>query len=224
MVTTELLTKTSETNEPARYRRTFPSHWECADTWSRLLQPYGESGPLSFRGGVMYSYNTPIARLVQRVGLLNNVFCLSDPDRHSMTTVSKHKPPTLGAAVARGYNIFDAYDIMADDEEGHLRNRRAIEKAALLRLPTAKRAFKANRKERVSMVLWHMDEARRYAVAVGLESGQGDVRSVWGSQSAGLMLNQLYADLEWSVCPIIADAIEEAGCDDDEVLSVLRSL
>lgn len=219
------LTKTAETPEAnGRYRKVFSSHWECADTWSRLCQPAGESGPLNFHGGTMFSYSTAIARLVSPLKGEWKTMAFFDPDRHSMTTVSKHRPPTLRAANLRGHRIFWVYNVDADTQEEHLANRRHMEKETLMTLLRAKKAQKKNRKDYVSNVLSCIDEARRYAQAVGLDDSEEDVRTIWGSQAAGMMLNKLYADLDYSICPIMADAIEEAGCTDEELLATLRKL
>lgn len=63
---------------------------QCAHVWAQQSQEHGRSASMSFRGPVLYSYQTPIAAFVQGRG--NERVVLFNSRKYSMTTSGKHMP------------------------------------------------------------------------------------------------------------------------------------
>ncbi|MCE9568373.1 MAG: hypothetical protein K8U57_40755 [Planctomycetes bacterium] len=45
----------------------------------------------------------------------------------------------------------------------------------------------------------------------------------WRTTTAVLLAKQMYEDSDFSVMPILADALQDAGCENDNILNHLRS-
>ena len=75
---------------------------QCAHVWAQQTQDFGRSESMSFRGPVLYSYQTPIAAFVQGrgnelAGTADGRVVLFNSRKYSVTTSGKHMPAAHAA-------------------------------------------------------------------------------------------------------------------------------
>jgi|GEM_PF-1396554 len=130
--------------------KTVFSNSQCAHVWAQQNQPSGRSDNMSFEGAVIYSYRTPIARIISSPDLFNlqGRIALVTSQRYSTTTSSKHMPVVAralcGMTHSDGSEVRRFYvpNVMAKGRTEHLENlayyaqRYINERASLARVRT----------------------------------------------------------------------------------------
>lgn len=83
--------------------RTVFTNSMCAHVWAQESQEYGRSDHMYFNGATLFSYSTPIARIVRDKN--GNKVALFTCRRYSMTTSSKHMPAAHSAWSGDSYSV-----------------------------------------------------------------------------------------------------------------------
>lgn len=102
--------------------KTVFSNSMTAHVWAQQSQPHGHSGSMSFDGDTLYSYRTPIARIVP---LTVGSVALVTSQRYSITTSSKHMP-TVRRALPETIRAFYVDNVRATSKREHSENLAAL--------------------------------------------------------------------------------------------------
>lgn len=162
-----------------RIKTVFGNRGELVHRWAANRQPNGRSGNMSFSGGRLYSYSTPIARHVENIRT-GERFVMMDERQYSPTTASQKS--TARQAVNH-IPLFEVPNDEADTVAGHRENFRYLCDQAADSLAKSKRARTQGAwlSEQAGRLTRH---ANRYAELVGLVDRLDESRlEEWAEES-----------------------------------------
>lgn len=158
-----------------QYWRRFSNEGVIREFAHRLCpDPYSVS--VLVVNGRLYSYATPIARWIRRVGEPGGcVLVDARPYSYSTTTATKHRAPLVDYLNKRpvwepsyGYSYYVVQDDEADTDVAHAGNTAWLEKMAADAARSSRLGPKSTRPERRQYVVRLLRRAWAYAKAVGL--------------------------------------------------------
>lgn len=79
---------------------------QCAHVWAQQNQEHGRSNSMRFEGEVIYSYQTPIARIIPNDNVTGGRVVLVTSHKYSVTTSGKHMP-----AISRAVQHLTRFDV-----------------------------------------------------------------------------------------------------------------